>query len=53
MAIIELGVLSDGYPELGAAHGTLARELRNLADWVEANFARNPDPMQQANASIR
>ena len=42
----------DGYPELGA-HGTLARELRSLPDWVEANFARKRDPMQHANASIR
>lgn len=45
--LIELGVLPAGYLQL-EAHQTLARELRCLADWVEGNFARKPDPMQQA-----
>lgn len=45
--LIDLGVLRAGYTQLGA-HQPLARELRHLADWVEDNFARKPDPMQQA-----
>ena len=45
--LIELGVLPAGYAQLGT-HDLLARELRNLADWIDANFARKPNPMQQA-----
>ena len=45
--LVELGVLPADYQQL-EGHGPLARELRHLADWVEDNFARKPDPMQQA-----
>lgn len=45
--LIELGVLPAGYTQLGS-HQPLARELRHLADWIEDNFARKPDPMQEA-----
>ena len=49
--LVELGVLPAGYVQLGA-RGPLARELRNLADWVDANVAPKPAPMRHANASI-
>ena len=45
--LVELGVLPADYLQL-KAHEPLARELRHLADWVEENFARKPDPMQEA-----
>ena len=50
--LVELGVLPAGYRELGA-RSLLARELRNLAGWVDASFAPKRTPMRQANASIR
>ena len=45
--LVELGVLPAGCRQL-EGEGPLAKELWQLADWVEENFARKPDQMQQA-----
>ena len=45
--LIELGVLPDGYNQLEGKQ-PLALVMRQLADWVDENFDRKPDPMQQA-----
>ena len=45
--LVELCVLPAGYRQL-EGEGPLAKELWQLADWVEENFARKPDQMQQA-----
>ena len=45
--LVELGVLPAGYRQL-EGEGPLAKELWQLADWVEENFARKPAQMQQA-----
>ena len=46
--LIELGVLPDGYNQLEGKQ-PLALVMRQ-PDWVDENFDRKPDPMQQARS---